>query len=464
MIAHNMIHASKKAYLIGIGGVGMSALARVLKHQGLSIAGSDLRKSRETRELEKSGIPVFLGQHEIGFKNPDFVIYSSAIDEDHLELQAARKRGIPVCHRAEVLSTLLNQAKTSVAIAGTHGKTTTASMLSFVLAEMKKDPTCLIGGDALNLGTNTVLGGSGLWISEVDESDRTHELYAPHYALITNLEEDHIDHYKDLEDLKASFKCFLSNACNPGLVAYLNEDKVLSELVQNSGRPSVSFGFSEAADFSAQKIKMTDFGSEFELHEAGFYVTRVKLSVPGRHNIANALAVLALLAQMGIDLEASAEVIQRFEGARRRLEVKWRSTSLVVIDDYAHHPTEVRASIRALRHLGKNLTIIFQPHRFSRTQYFAKQFGHALEEADEVIVTDIYSAGEANPDSVSSELIYQELESLKHPAAKLLSKQEVLEHLENRPSTKGIVAFLGAGDIGDLADEYASRFKSTKCY
>lgn len=456
----DLVTGANHAYLIGIGGVGMSALARVLKHRGLKVSGSDSRESRATRDLEASGIPVHIGQSTVGFGDADLIIYSSAIRQDHIEMKAAREHGRRIQHRAEILSSLLNQAGTSIAVTGTHGKTTTSSMISFVLSELGKNPTCLVGGDVMNLGTNTVLGDTDLWVSEVDESDKTHELYAPNYTIITNLEEDHIDNYKDLDDLKNSFLKFFSNARNPGLLIYSQDDPVLEEVVKASGKPHISFAVNGPADFAAQNIKMNDFGSEFDLVEMGMYATRFKLSIPGIHNVSNALAAVTVLMQLGMEPEEIAQALFQFRGARRRLEIKWQSANMVVIDDYAHHPTEVRASIRALRALGKRLTIVFQPHRFSRTRYFFRQFGSAFDEADELILTDIYGAGEPNPENISVECIYDEVRNAGHPAVQMIGKHKIVEYLMNRSQKTGIVAFVGAGDIGELADEFANRYKS----
>lgn len=460
IIDGNLIADAHRAYFIGIGGVGMSALARVLKHQGLEVAGSDSKETRTTRELTVAGIPVFIGQSQIGFGDSDLIIYSSAIRPDHLELKAARESSRKVYHRAQILSSLFNQAKTSVAITGTHGKTTTSSMISFVLSELGKNPTCLVGGEVVNLGTNTILGGSELWVSEVDESDKTHEFYAPNYAVLTNLEEDHLDYYKNLNDLKLSFETFISNARNPGLIVYSIEDQVLRGLVRRSGRPQVSFGFSRDADFSAQNVELRNYGSSFDLYESGFFVTPVTLSIPGRHNIANALGSIALMGTLGLDPESILEPLSRFRGARRRLEIKWESPELTVVDDYAHHPTEVKASIRALKGMGRRLTVIFQPHRYSRTQHFYREFGDAFQEADEVILTEIYGAGESNPGQIDVAWILREVLKKGHPAAHVVQKNEILSYLMTRSLQHSVIAFLGAGDIGELADEFANRFKS----
>lgn len=448
-----------RAYLIGIGGVGMSALARVLKHQGLAVAGSDSKESKTTRDLNASGIPVFIGQKNIGFNDEDVIIYSSAIDTEHVELKAARQSGKRVLHRAQVLSSLLNRAQTSVAVTGTHGKTTTSSMISFMLSQLGKNPTCLVGGEVMNFGTNTLLGNPDLWISEVDESDKSHEMYAPNYTIVTNLEEDHIDHYKDMNDLQDSFRKFFANTRNPGLLIYSEDDTALRNLVLESGKPRLSFGFSPAADFSAQNIRISDFGSEFDLCESGLYAAHVKLSIPGLHNISNALAALALLSQIGVDLEAAGAALVDFRGARRRLEVKFESPEIMIVDDYAHHPTEVKASIRALRQKQKHLTVVFQPHRYSRTRYFFKEFGRAFSGADEVILTDIYSAGEKNVENINVKCIYDEAVASGHSNVHFVAKKDILNHLF-QASHHGIVAFIGAGDIGELADELAGKFKN----
>jgi UDP-N-acetylmuramate--alanine ligase len=456
----DIIGDSRHAYLIGIGGVGMSALARVLKHRGFKVSGSDSKESRTTRDLGRAGIQVAIGQTHVNFHGADLIIYSSAIRAEHMELRAARIAGKKVHHRAEILSCLLNQARTSVAVTGTHGKTTTSSMISFILSELGKNPTCLVGGDVLNLNTNTVLGDSNLWVSEVDESDRTHEMYAPNYAIVTNLEVDHVDNYKGMDDLKDSFRKFFENTRDPGVIIYSCDDKVLTALVEESGKPKISFGFSGDADFSAQNIKFNDFGAEFDLFEAGFFTNRFKLSIPGMHNISNALAALTVLSQLGIDPETVGPVLSRFKGAKRRLEIKWESQGHVVIDDYAHHPTEVMASLRALKAVGKRVTVVFQPHRFSRSLYFSREFGLAFRDADEVILTDIYGAGEENPDNISVRCIYQEVVASGHEGVRMLPKSQILEYLANRPDPAGIVAFVGAGDIGELADELANRYKN----
>jgi len=457
-----LVLPGKHAYFIGVGGVGMSAVARVLKHLGLRVSGSDSKLGTTVESLRTEGIAVHVGQAEARLQSVDFVVYSTAISQNHIELEMARKLGLPIYHRAEVLAALFNRAETSIAITGTHGKTTTTSMISYVMACLGKHPTCLVGGDVLNFKSNTVLGDNRYWVAEADESDRSHELYSPSYAIVTNLEQDHVENYPSFLDLEQSFERFLQNTRNPGAIIYPLMDRALSALVQKSGHPHISFGFTEDADFSAANIEFDAFGSSFDLLECGLYTGRFSLAVPGLHNVANALAALALFAQLGLDFEALKKPLSEFKGARRRLEVKYNSAELTVVDDYAHHPTEVLASIEALKKMGKRLTVVFQPHRFTRTKFFFKEFGEVLRLADDVILTEVYSAGELNPEGTGVDLIYREVCGFGHPAVRILEKKEVLAYLSSRRDIEpSIVAFLGAGDIGEVADEFANRFKST---
>ncbi|MDD5216999.1 MAG: UDP-N-acetylmuramate--L-alanine ligase [Candidatus Omnitrophica bacterium] len=458
--SRDIIGSSHHVYLIGIGGVGMSALARVLKYQGLQVSGSDARENNTTKQLLTEGIRVYIGQNETRFQDVDTVIYSTAIGTQHLELKTARQMGLKVYHRAEVLSSLLNQAETSIAVTGTHGKTTTSSMVAYVMSQAGRRPTCLVGGDVLNFGTNTILGDKNLWVSEVDESDKSHELYAPNYVILTNLEMDHVDHYAAMQDLESSFLRFLSNLRDPGVVIYSEDDEILDRVVHESGRPHISFGLSTTADYSAQEIKINAFGTEFDFYEAGFFSATVRLSVPGIHNVRNALGVMALLIQMGMDPSEIGNYLSSFRGAKRRLEVKFKTDDVVVVDDYAHHPTEVKASLKALKGVGKKVIAIFQPHRFSRTSHFIKEFSQAFEDADELILTDVYSAGEANLENINVNMICEQVKKNGHPPVITLAKEAITRYLLEHLTPGSIIAFLGAGDIGDIADEFACRFKN----
>jgi len=457
IVHDNLIRDSRLAYLIGIGGSGMSGLARILKHLGLSVSGSDHKETPVTQSLRRSGIPVQIGQKTIGFGDADLIIYSTAIGRDHLELKEARRLGRKVHHRAEVLASLLNHAETSIGVLGTHGKTTTTAMVSHVLSQIGVNPTCFVGSDMLNYDTNIVAGGRDYWVSEVDESDSSHEFYAPHYSIITNLEPEHLDHYGTWENLTDSFRRFLEQVQDPGLVSYFGDDPTLNMLVRESGRPYVNFGFSEECVYSAQNISLHAFGSEFDLFEFGLYSAHMKLSVPGRHNIANALATLSILLHLGFDLDLVREALATFKGTRRRMELKGQTAQFLVLDDYAHHPTEVKAVLRALHEAGKYVRVIFQPHRFSRTKNLYREFAHAFDDAEEVVLTDIYSAGEANPDGVNVELVYQEVLKTGHKHVSVLHKEQILPYLAEHPLKNGVMIFMGAGDIGEIASEFVNH-------
>ncbi len=462
LIQKSLLDPSRRIYFVGIGGVGMSGIAKVLRHQGFEVAGSDRVENKSVRELRSQGIDVHVGQLQDFLGERDLVVYSSAIAPDHPEMILARERNLPIIHRAEALASLIHQAGTSVGVTGTHGKTTTTAMISFVLSETGRHPTCLVGGDIVNFGSNTVLGGKEYMISEVDESDGSQVCYAPNYTVLTNLDEDHMDHYGSLEDLKRTMGKFLANGQNPGLVVYSAEDPILKKLVPASGKPCLGYGWTSEASMHADRIRLEGFHSEFELYQYGFYAGRVVLSVPGAHNILNAMGAISILLELGLDLDEITEALFRFRGARRRLEIKLNLEQMLIIDDYAHHPAEVMASLQALSRLGRRLTVVFQPHRFSRTQYLGREFGTAFKNADELILTEIYGAGEKNTDNVTSELIYDAVRATRHPSVQMMPKSTVIDYLLNRDSSEGIFAFLGAGDIGEVADEFARRIKNTR--
>lgn len=461
-VRESLLDPNRRVYFVAIGGVGMSALAKVLRHRGFEVAGSDRSESRWVRELKELGVPVHLGQKESFVREGDQIVYSSAIRADHPEMLAARAKKLPVIHRAQALASLFCRAQTSIGVTGTHGKTTTTSMVSFVLSETGRHPTCLVGGDIVNLGTNTILGGDEFFVSEVDESDGSQEYFAPHYTILTNLGNDHMDHYLDLDHLRLSMSRFLSHLENPGLVVYSGEDPILRRLVPASGKPQLSFGMTPEADVYADRIRLEGFHSEFDVFHGGFFTGRVILSVPGLHNVLNALGAVTVLLEMGLDFDEIAEALFRFRGARRRLEVKLATDHTIIVDDYAHHPAEVTASLRALSRLGKPLTVIFQPHRFSRTRNLSQQFGQVFGEARELILTEIYGAGEENPDNITSELIYNSVLKARHPQVRMVPKSEVIDYLFSRNSLEGIIAFLGAGDIGEVADDFARRVKNIR--
>ncbi len=456
----NLFGGVRSVYLIGIGGAGMSGLARILQAHRFEVSGSDIKASPIVQQLQSEGITVHVGQTKSGFDKVDLIIYSSAISSEHIEMRTAREKGIRICHRAEALAAVFNQAETSIAITGTHGKTTTSAMVSLLLAKLGKNPTSFVGSEMLNFGTNILSGQSPYFVAEVDESDRTHEFFSPNYAIITNLEMDHHESYESMAVLGDSFRKFLSRFHFPGLAVYCGDDAFLKEVVKSSGKPCLSYGLAETNDFSARNVKYLSFGSEFDWYEGDFFLTRVRLSIPGVHNIYNAMGALIVCLQLGFDLNLLNEAIFEFRGTRRRLEIKYENAAVTVVDDYAHHPTEITASLRALQSSGRKVVTVFQPHRYSRVRHLFREFADALGEAQEVLLTDIYAAGESNPDNISIDLIYEEAIKSGIHRITIVRKKDLISTLLQRRVSNEVIAFLGAGDIGEVADEFVSSYRS----
>ncbi len=455
-----LIEGSKRVFLIGIGGVGMSGLARVLAAYGLEVSGSDAKQGRTTTRLVAEGIQVVSGHGTALVDRADLVIYSSAILKTNPDFIKAQNLGIPIYHRAEVLSFLMNRV-ISIAITGAHGKTTSSAFISFLMTQAGLRPSCLVGGEILNYGSNAIIGDPNLFVAEVDESDRSQLHFSPDFALITNLDSEHLDVYQDITDIKNSFRRFVEQVKTAGRVVYCLDDAHLKEIMSEAPTgAAVSYGIVNHGDFYAKDIVLEGFASKYTLVERGEKINEVCLSIPGVHNILNSLGVVALLRSFGLRYEQFLKFMNDFKGAGRRLEVKLNRRDLLVIDDYAHHPTEVNATLRAIRGLGKKTTAVFQPHRFSRTLHLANEFSQAFHSADRVILTDIYGAGEDNPNQVDVHLIYEVVKKGGHPDVRVVRRSEIIDFLMAHREGDEAIAFLGAGDIGEIADEFASRFEN----
>jgi len=454
------IQKGKKVFLIGIGGVGMSGLARVLTAYGLEVSGSDTKRGRTVVRLEAEGIQV-VSRHDASLiDRADFVIYSSAILKTNPDFEKAQTLGIPIYHRAEVLSFLMNRV-ISIAITGAHGKTTSSALTSFLMTQAGLRPSCLVGGEILNYGSNAIIGDPNLFVAEVDESDRSQLHFYPDFALITNLDAEHLDVYEDIADIKNSFRRFVEQIKTAGRVIYCLDDAHLKEIMLEAPMgAAVSYGIVNHGDFYAKDIVLEGFASKYTLVERGEKIDEVCLNIPGSHNILNSLGVIALLRSFGLRYDQFLKYMSAFKGAGRRLEVKLNRQDLLIIDDYAHHPTEVNATLRAIRGLGKKTTAVFQPHRFSRTLHLANEFSQAFQSADRVLLTDIYGAGEENPNHVNVRLIYDAVKKGGHPDVRVVGRSEIIDFLMAHREGDETVAFLGAGDIGEIADEFASRFEN----
>ena len=450
---------TKKLHFIGIGGCGMSGIAWILQQQGFKITGSDLKPNRMTHRLEAGGAKIALGHHAENITDQDVVVISTAIKTTNAELQAAIEKNITIIHRADALAHIMENGR-AVAIAGTHGKTTTTSMLSLVAERCELDPTVLIGGELNDIGGNSKIGTSSWVIAESDESDGSFLKYHPELSIVTNVEADHLDYYKNDKAVIDAFRQFISQTQKQGRAILCLDDPNICNFLADLQAPVLTYSIkSPEAEFYACDIGWENSGLAYTLHIRGQEIGRVQLSVPGEHNVLNSLAVLAASEIMGADMQKAINALQEFKGAVRRFQIKGESHGVVIVDDYAHHPTEIRATLGsaqnfwASRH-GRRIVSIFQPHRYSRTQHFSDQFGQSFANSEEVIITDVYSAGESPIDGIDGRLIYDKIKKTGHKNVNYIaSKDDVMDFLTPRIAQGDLIMTLGAGDIWQVGEQ-----------
>ena len=448
-----------KLHFIGIGGVGMSGLARIASSQGIRVSGSDMKSSRFTTQLEKSWIPVSIGHDAKNVPEGDdvTVVVSTAIMPDNPELVEAKDRGLRIIHRAQLLSYLGRNLKT-LAVAGTHGKTTTSSMLACVLDEMKLDPTFVIGGMVLQYDTNARPGSGEFYVVEADESDKSLTCLNPHAVIVTSIESDHLDHYKSLDEIYEKFGQFISSVPEGNPTIVCADDEKLVALAKKNASNVVTYGFSERADVRIIESKRVGVGSSFTVRlKSGDVVKSAITKNPGTHNELNATACLALIEALGLDVNLAAMKMSNFSGVHRRFELVGSANNVTVIDDYAHHPTEIKATIHAAKELDfKRVHVVFQPHRYSRATLFcdvlAEEFGSAFDEADSLIFTNVYAAGETPIPGVSGETFMEPiLANANHPECSYVSRlADVPQAIAEVAKSGDLVITMGAGDVTSI--------------
>lgn len=446
--------ASSYAHFIGVGGAGMSGIALVLAERGLAISGSDLKESRYSRALARAGVPIYVGHAAENLGDPEIVVVSSAIPAHNPELVAANERGIAVWPRAKMLAHLAGERKT-VAVAGTHGKTSTSSMIATMLSGMGLDPTFLIGGEVDGFDSNAVSGSGEHYVVEADESDGSFVYLDPHVALVTNVEADHMDHYSCLDQIVQTFEEFVGRTDDDGFVVACADDPLAVQVALSSGRRVVTYGFSDSADVRCVAQSRSGQGYSVAV-TAGESAVTLSTCVPGLHMVCNATGALAVAHALGLDIEAAAEALSAFSGVRRRFDLVGQVGGITVVDDYAHHPTEVKATLDAASELGyERVWALFQPHRFSRTAAFAREFGQSFDSADRVVLMDVYSAGEAPIPGVSGKTIVSSLlqESPQSHVAYLPHRSDVVRYLAPRLKDGDLVMTMGAGDVTSLGPE-----------
>jgi UDP-N-acetylmuramate--alanine ligase len=443
-----MFEKKHSVHFVGIGGIGMSGIAEVLLNLGYKVSGSELRQSDATERLSSLGAEIYLGHRETNLSgDPSVVVISTAVKYTNPEVMEARRKNIPVIPRAEMLAELMRM-KYGVAVAGSHGKTTTTSMIASVLSEAGLDPTMVIGGRVRALGSNARLGQGAFLVAEADESDGTFLLLSPTIAVVTNIDREHMDYYQNMERLNESFLEFINKVPFYGLAVLCLDHPNIRALLPKVKKRFVTYGFTPEAEYTAQDVEIRPMEVEFTVARGGKARGRIKLHTPGRHSAQNALAAVAAAEELEIPFGKIAAGLEAFAGIQRRFEIKGEARGVLVIDDYGHHPVEVQATIQAIRDSWKRpLTVVFQPHRFTRTRDLFEEFLISFDNADRLVLTDIYSAGEDAVDGVSSKSLYQAIKQRGHLDVAYVEKDEIVARLKPQLKPGDIVLTLGAGDI-----------------
>jgi UDP-N-acetylmuramate--alanine ligase len=456
-----MLHKKHRIHFVGIGGIGMSGIAEVLLNQGYTVTGSDLHDSEATLRLRSLGARIFVGHQEANLAvNPSVVVVSTAVKYSNPEVLEARRRQIPVIPRAEMLAELM-RTKYGVAVAGSHGKTTTTSMIAHVLSAADLDPTMVIGGRVRSLGSNAKMGQGEFLVAEADESDGSFLFLAPTIAVVTNIDREHMDFHQTMDRLNESFLNFVNKVPFYGLAVLCLDNVNVQALLPKVKKRCATYGLSADADFSAQEIKMSGAGVEFSVIHLGRSLGSLSLRLLGRHSATNALAVIAVAQELEIPFARVVEALADFTGIHRRFEVKGQARGVMVIDDYGHHPAEVRATVGAIRDSWKRpLTVVFQPHRYSRTRDLFEDFVSSFDGADRLVLTDIYPAGEEAIAGVNSEALYHAIK--KHGRLEveyIAAKEDIVNRLGATLKEGDIVLTLGAGDIYKIGEELVAALQ-----
>ncbi|WP_110956235.1 UDP-N-acetylmuramate--L-alanine ligase [Anaerosinus massiliensis] len=454
-----MLNGINKIHFVGIGGAGMSAIAKILVEKGFEVSGSDLQDSEIVSKLKALGATIFYGQRKENVKNADAIVVSTAISEQNPEVVAAKEKHIKIFHRSDIVAALMNQ-QMGIAIAGAHGKTTTTSMIGVMLDYAGSDPSIIIGGEVDYLGSNAKLGHGEYLVAEADESDGSFLKLLPKIAVVTNIENDHMDFYGTMENILKTFEKFLNNLPQKDGLAVLCFNNVhIRNIAKKLDRKFISYAIDEDADYVAKNITTNGAGTSFEVYRHGENLGRISLNIPGKHNVLNALASIIVGDQLGLSITSMAAGLRQFNGAKRRFQTKGRVKDVWVVDDYAHHPTELSTTLSAARQTKpKRLICVFQPHRYSRTQLLRKEFGVCFDEADMLVLTDVYSAGEKPIEGVSGETIRTEVEKHMHKdIVYIADRKEIASYLSDFVTAGDLVMTMGAGNIYLTGEELVAK-------
>jgi len=457
-----ILNKVKKVHFIGIGGAGMSGLAGILLEAGLQVSGSDVKESRITKRLRARGALVRFVHEEENLGNSDLVVFSSAIPFNNPELRMAREQGIRLLSRGEMLAELM-KGKKGIAIAGTHGKTTTTSMAALILCEADLDPTMIIGGEVNDLGGSAKLGEGEYLVAEADESDGSFLKLFPELAVITNIEADHLDYYAGLEAVIDAFEKFVKNISPGGSLILCADCPNARKMLERSepGMEILTYGLDEGADLGVKHLCMGESGSRYEVFYRERRLGEVRLTVPGKHNVRNSLAAIGVGLKVGTDFSRMRSSLEKFPGVQRRFEIKGDLKDIMVVDDYAHHPTEIKATLEAALSKRKGRIIaVFQPHRYSRTKFLKEEFAVAVQGTDFLVLTEIYAAGEKSLPGISGRDIFEAIRKRGQKEVKFIpDKSGIADYLMSILRPGDMVITMGAGDIGTVAEEIVERLK-----
>jgi UDP-N-acetylmuramate--alanine ligase len=436
----------KNIHFVGIGGIGMSGIAEILASEGFSVSGCDLKRSAATELLESRGIPVSIGHDSAHVEGADALVVTAAVKGANDEVDSARRKGIPVVRRSEMLGEIASR-KRAVGISGTHGKTTTTAMISMVLEEAGLDPTIIVGGMMRNLASNAKAGRGELLVVEADEYDRTFHHLHPEIAVVTNIEADHLEYYGSFEAIVSAFRIFLEGIRPGGAIVACVDEPVVAALCSTIQHRVVGYGLNDGADVRAVNLQFHERGSSFDVPGVGSF----QLQVPGEHNVRNALAAITVARELGIPSEVTAAALAKFLGVNRRFQILGDYLGAIIVDDYAHHPTEIRATLSAARrgYPRRRVVALFQPHLYSRTRDFASEFAEALRTADVAMVAPIYAAREKPMEGISARMISDAAQGIEFIDR---SNIEIFNELRRRLTANDVFITMGAGDVHEVAE------------
>lgn len=451
----------KKIHCIGIGGIGLSAIAEILLSRGYEVSGSDMKESAETVRLASKGARVFIGHRAENADEADLLVFSAAVGQDNPEMKRAEERGIPILSRAQMLGLLMQEYENSIAVSGTHGKTTTTSMVSLILDRAKLEPTILVGGNLAEIGGNVKVGHSRYFITEACEYMDSFLSLKPKIEIILNIDSDHLDYFKDIDHIVSSFDKFAHLVPGSGTIIAYDANPFVNQVIRDLDN-AVTFGLSENCDYYAANIQFNEEGMPaFDVCHDGQLLSRVQLAVPGEHNILNALAAFTCSCALGVEPQLTKETLERYHGTQRRFDIVGTTAKGVkIVDDYAHHPTEIKATLSASENVPHNkLWCIFQPHTYTRTIALFDEFAEAFEKADKLILAEIYAAREKNIYKISSAQLAEKIKET-HPHKEVLFMEDfaaIADYVDDQAQRGDMVITMGAGDIYKVGEMLLER-------